>query len=101
MTILLLSFTHLTSNFNGSLFLDVHRYARIPPAVLQIEHHPYLVQQPLIDLAKSLDVAVTAYCSFGPASWVELDMHLHVQSLFEHDSINAVAKKNGKSENSS
>ncbi|CAG8662765.1 3331_t:CDS:2, partial [Acaulospora colombiana] len=57
------------SNFNGSLLLDVLRYARIPPAVLQIEHHPYLVQQPLLDLAKSRDIAVTAYCSFGPASW--------------------------------
>lgn len=48
------------------------RYARIPPSVLQIEHHPYLVQQPLVDLAKSLGIAVTAYCSFGPASWAEL-----------------------------
>lgn len=62
----------LVSNFNGALLLDVMRYARIPPSVLQIEHHPYLVQQPLINLANSLGIAVTAYCSFGPASWIEL-----------------------------
>jgi D-xylose reductase len=48
------------------------RYARIPPSVLQIEHHPYLVQQPLLNLANDLGIAVTAYCSFGPASWIEL-----------------------------
>jgi len=84
------------SNFNGSLVLDVHRYARIPPAVLQIEHHPYLVQQPLLNLANGLGMAITAYCSFGPASWVELDMHLHVPSLFEHNNINAIAQKHGK-----
>jgi D-xylose reductase len=77
--------------------LDLHRYARIPPAVLQIEHHPYLVQQPLLDLAKSLDMAVTAYCSFGPASWVELDMHLEVPSLLQHDTIGSIASKHGKS----
>lgn len=85
------------SNFNGSLLLDVLRYARIPPAVLQIEHHPYLVQQPLLDLAKSRDIAVTAYCSFGPASWVELDMHLDVPSLLQHDVIGSIASKHGKS----
>jgi D-xylose reductase len=84
------------SNFNGSLLLDVVRYARIPPSVLQVEHHPYLVQQPLLDLAKSLGIAVTAYCSFGPASWVELGMHEHVASLLEHDGIAAIASKHRK-----
>jgi D-xylose reductase len=79
------------------MLLDVMRYARIPPSVLQIEHHPYLVQQPLVDLAKSLSIAITAYCSFGPASWIELDMHKEVQSLFEHNTIKAIAQKLGKS----
>jgi len=84
------------SNFNGSLILDVVRYAKIRPAVLQIEHHPYLVQQPLLNLAKSLDLAVTAYCSFGPASWIELNMYKHVASLFEHSTVNSIASKHGK-----
>ncbi|KAG9055703.1 NAD(P)H-dependent D-xylose reductase (XR) [Serendipita sp. 407] len=84
------------SNFNGSLLLDVLRYARIPPAVLQIEHHPYLVQQPLVDLAKAYGIAITAYCSFGPASWVELDMHVAVPSLLDHGDVSAIASKYGK-----
>lgn len=85
------------SNFNGSLLLDVMRYARISPSVLQIEHHPYLVQQPLLDLAKSYGIAVTAYCSFGPASWIELNMHGQIPSLLEHETIKAIASKHGKS----
>ncbi|KAG8834791.1 NAD(P)H-dependent D-xylose reductase (XR) [Serendipita sp. 399] len=84
------------SNFNGSLLLDVLRYARIPPAVLQIEHHPYLVQQPLVDLAKAYGIAITGYCSFGPASWIELDMHVAVPSLLEHNEVTALASKYGK-----
>jgi D-xylose reductase len=84
------------SNFNGSLILDVVRHAKIAPAVLQIEHHPYLVQQPLVDLANSLGLAITAYCSFGPASWIELNMYKDVDSLFEHGIINSVGAKHGK-----
>lgn len=84
------------SNFNGSMLLDVMRYARIPPSVLQIEHHPYLVQQPLLNLAKDLGIAVTAYSSFGPASWTELGMHEQVASLLEHDGVMSIASKHGK-----
>ena len=32
------------SNYTGALILDLLAYARIPPSVLQIEHHPYLTQ---------------------------------------------------------
>jgi D-xylose reductase len=74
------------------------RHAKIPPTVLQIEHHPYLVQQPLVNLANSLGMAITAYCSFGPASWIELNMHKDVPSLFEHNEINAIASEHGKGE---
>lgn len=48
------------SNFQGSLLMDLLRYARIRPATLQIEHHPYLVQETLLKLAKAEGIAVTA-----------------------------------------
>lgn len=59
------------SNFQAQLIYDMMRYARIPPATLQIEHHPYLVQQELLNLCKNEGIAVTAYSSFGPASFLE------------------------------
>lgn len=49
------------SNFQGALLIDVLRYARIRPAVMQIEHHPYLVQNELLRFAKEQGIAVTAY----------------------------------------
>ena len=85
------------SNYNGALLLDLQRYARIEPAVLQIEHHPYLVQQPILDLTKTLGIAVTAYSSYGPQTWLELNMHHSVPSLFENDVITSIAKRHGKS----
>ncbi|KZW00457.1 putative D-xylose reductase [Exidia glandulosa HHB12029] len=81
------------SNVNGSLLIDILRYARIKPAVLQVELHPYLPQEQLVTLCKKYDIAITAYCSFGPASWLELDMHKHVPSLLDHDVVAQVAKK--------
>ncbi|TFK56643.1 Aldo/keto reductase [Heliocybe sulcata] len=85
------------SNCQGSLILDVFRYARHEPAVLQIEHHPYLTQEPLIQLCKTLGIAVTAYSSFGPQSYVELGAHKGAASLLQHNMVAEIANKKGKS----
>ncbi|KAH7103462.1 Aldo/keto reductase [Auriculariales sp. MPI-PUGE-AT-0066] len=84
------------SNVNGQLLVDVLRYAKYKPQVLQVELHPYLSQPALVDLAKANDIAVTAYSSFGPATWIELDMHHTVPSLLEHDVIKSAASKHNK-----
>ncbi|RQM05890.1 hypothetical protein DH86_00002206, partial [Scytalidium sp. 3C] len=86
------------SNFQGSLILDLLRYAKIRPATLQIEHHPYLVQPTLIKLAESEGIAVTAYSSFGPQSFIELDWQKAKDTpvLFEHPTITALAQKYNK-----
>lgn len=85
------------SNTQGSLILDVLRYARIEPQVLQVELHPYLSQEGLVKLAKTLGIAVTAYSSFGPQSYVELGMDKGVGSLLNHDAVAAIASQHGKS----
>jgi D-xylose reductase len=86
------------SNYGGALLLDLFTYATVTPAVLQIEHHPYLVQQNLLTLAKEHDIAVTAYSSFGPQSFIECDMKLAADTplLFDHPVINKAAEKHGK-----
>jgi len=86
------------SNFQGSLILDLLRYAKIRPAVLQIEHHPYLVQPTLLELAKDEGIAVTGYSTFGPSSFLELEWQKAIDTplLLEHPVINSISKKHNK-----
>jgi len=86
------------SNFNGQLILDLLRYAKIRPATLQIEHHPYLTQPGLVDFAQKEGIAVTAYSSFGPQSFVELDMKQAKDTplLFDNETVKSIASKHGK-----
>ncbi|KAL2755783.1 hypothetical protein ACRALDRAFT_2027464 [Sodiomyces alcalophilus JCM 7366] len=86
------------SNFQGQLIYDLLRHAKIVPATLQIEHHPYLVQPNLIRLAKNEGITVTAYSSFGPTSFDEFDFE-HAKALtplLKHDVIGEIANKHGK-----
>jgi len=50
------------SNFSFLLVNDLLTYARIKPVMNQIEVHPYLPQQELIDYCLSQNVQITAYC---------------------------------------
>ena len=86
------------SNYNGALVLDLLAYARIVPQVLQIEHHPYLTQAPLLELCRQGGIAVTGYSSFGPQSFLDLGMKVAegFQALFSHPVVVAVAKKHGR-----
>jgi len=53
------------------------------------------VQETLLKLAKSEGIAVTAYSSFGPQSFIELDWQKAKDTpiLFEHPVITALADK--------
>ncbi|KAK0246249.1 NADP-dependent oxidoreductase domain-containing protein [Armillaria nabsnona] len=79
------------SNFQSGLILDLLRYARYEPQVLQVELHPYLNQQPLVDFCKAWGIAVTAYSSFGPQGYIELGMDKSAASLFSNDTVQQVA----------
>jgi len=87
------------SNYSGQSVMDLQRYAKQLPQTLQIEHHPYLTQEPLVGLAKSLGIVITAYSSFGPISYHELEMEKakNTPLLFEHDVVKKVAEKHSKS----
>ncbi|KAJ4355730.1 D-xylose reductase [Didymosphaeria variabile] len=86
------------SNYTGALLLDLFTYAEITPAVLQIEHHPYFTQENLVKLAKERGIAITAYSSFGPSSFIECDMKVaaDTQQLLSHDLITGIAEKHSK-----
>ncbi|KAI0815081.1 NADP-dependent oxidoreductase domain-containing protein [Irpex lacteus] len=87
------------SNMSGGLLIDLLRYARIRPSLLQVEHHPYLTQTKLIQLAQAENIAVTAYSSFGPLSFRELnwDSANEAKILFEHDAVLNIAKNHKRS----
>ncbi|KUI54918.1 NAD(P)H-dependent pentose reductase [Cytospora mali] len=86
------------ANFNAMLLYDVLRYARVRPAVNQVEHHPYLVQPALVRMCQENGIAVTAYSSFGPQSFIELKNKraLGVGLLFEDPIVAGIAKKHGR-----
>ncbi|KAL9538373.1 hypothetical protein MBANPS3_010984, partial [Mucor bainieri] len=73
------------SNFNVQSTVDLLSYARIPPSVLQIEHHPYLQQRRLIQWVRSQGIQVIAYASFGNAVFEALPPGTeHLENLMEH-----------------
>ena len=86
------------SNFSVQLIMDLLRYAKIRPATLQIEHHPYLVQAGLVKYAQENGITITAYSSFGPASFLELNMKdAHgAAPLLGHTTVKTIARKHGK-----
>lgn len=54
-----------TANFSASQIIDIETYAKIKPAVNQIELHPYLNQESLVQFCKNRGLAVTAYSPLG------------------------------------
>ncbi len=87
------------SNYAAPLVADLLSYSKIKPSVLQIEHHPYLTQPRLVEFAQKNGIAITAYSTFGPQSFLELG-HAVAHStpkVLEHETITKIASKHGKS----
>ncbi|KAL4623580.1 1,5-anhydro-D-fructose reductase-like isoform X1 [Arapaima gigas] len=83
------------SNFNISQLERLLAVAKVPPAVNQVELHPYLVQSDLIQFCKSRNIALTAYSPFGsPGRPKELHRGAtDPEKLMEDPVVQAVAKK--------
>jgi diketogulonate reductase-like aldo/keto reductase len=61
-------------NFNVQGLTDILSYATRRPVVLQIELHPYLQQQQLVDFCTRNNIQVTGFSPLGSSSYIELDM---------------------------
>jgi len=82
------------SNYSASVLNDLLCYAKIIPAVNQIERHPFLQQQQLVDFCKKEGVVVTAYASLGaPGLMTEKPS----ANLLKNEVISKIAEKYGKS----
>ncbi|CAH1762245.1 11008_t:CDS:2 [Entrophospora sp. SA101] len=84
------------SNFKAALIMDLLKYARVKPSVLQIELHPYLTQEQLVDYVKSQGLAVTAYSSLGALSYKSLGLKNDPQ-LLKEPILEQIAKRHNKS----
>ena len=82
-------------NYSAVLLHDLMSYARIKPAMLQIESHPYLTQEALIRTAQSYNIAVTAFSPLGALSYVSLDMASSGDSVLTEPVVLATAERLG------
>ncbi|QLQ80721.1 hypothetical protein HG537_0E00740 [Torulaspora globosa] len=85
------------SNFSAALVMDLLRGCRIKPVALQIEHHPYLTQERLVDYVNQQGIQLVAYSSFGPQSFVEMGYELakSTPTLFENKTVVDIAAAHG------
>ena len=56
------------SNYTVRHLKELLQYCHVKPAVLQMEHHPHLVQKELIDLCQQHNIHFQAYSSLGTDS---------------------------------
>jgi len=81
------------SNFGVSLLRDLLASATVKPFVNQIELHPYLTQNRLVQFCQSENVHVTAYSPLGAGSYVELGGAKPSDSVLEQKIVGQIAKK--------
>lgn len=87
------------SNFSILQLERLLSLCRVPPAVNQVELHPYLVQTDMIDFCKSKNIALTAFSPLGsparPPELVRADTD--PQTLLDDPVVGGVAKKHRRS----
>ncbi|MEO0344884.1 MAG: aldo/keto reductase [Pseudomonadota bacterium] len=84
-------------NYSTGLVHDLMSYARIKPAMLQVESHPYLTQEKLLRLASMYDLPMTAFSPLGASSYKELDMATEQENVMNSAVVTEIAAKHGKS----
>lgn len=85
------------SNFRAALLMELLKTATIKPQVNQVEIHPFLVEEQLVDYCKRVGVAVTAFSPLGAGSYVSLGMAAKTETVLENEVVLAIAKRLHKS----
>ncbi len=83
-------------NFNLQLLRDLLSYAKIRPAVLQVELHPRLTQEKLIRFCDDEDIAVTAFSPLGAESYFSIGMADPGESVLLQPEILEIAQRHQK-----
>ncbi|KAK9875414.1 hypothetical protein WA026_007807 [Henosepilachna vigintioctopunctata] len=88
------------SNFNKSQVKRILDNCKIRPSSLQVELHPYLQQNELVDFCKENNIVVVAYSplgSLGLSVYIEkLGKKEDFQNVLQNPTIKAIAEKHSK-----
>jgi diketogulonate reductase-like aldo/keto reductase len=85
------------SNFTVALIRDVLSYAKFLPSVLQVELHPYLTQETLIQFCRDEGIHVFAYSPLGVGSYAEIGLADKKDDVLNDPVIYEIAQKQRKS----
>ena len=80
------------SNFNTLKLKEILATARLQPEMNQVELHPFLQQNNLLDYCRENDIHLTAYAPLGSAYRV-VDKEVDFPILLENDTIKKIAAK--------
>ena len=83
-------------NYGTALLRDLLSYARIRPAVLQVELHPYLAQEKLVRFARGNGIAVTAFSPLAAQSYHSIGMADAGESVLNEEVVRAAAARHKK-----
>ncbi|MBU1038731.1 aldo/keto reductase [Patescibacteria group bacterium] len=82
------------ANFTGPMIMDILTYARIQPAVNQVELHPYNSQDRLVAFCQAQGLTVTAYSPLGsPGNFVN---QLEAPVLLQDSQLKQIAARHKK-----
>lgn len=84
------------SNFGCSLLRDLLSCARIRPAVIQVELHPFLTQEKLLRFCRDQALAVTAFSPLGALSYFSLGMAERSESVLDVALIKEIAQRHSR-----
>lgn len=85
------------ANFNVQLLQHLRSIARIQPQVNQVELHPFLTQEQLLQYCASVGITLTGFSPLGAGSYVSLDMAKPEESVLSRPEVLQIAQRYGKS----
>lgn len=83
-------------NIGTSVLRDILSYAKVKPAVLQVELHPYNTQEKLLRFCRANSIAVTGFSNLGAGSYVELGMAAKTDSCLNEAVVQSIAAEHKK-----
>ncbi|WP_113922189.1 aldo/keto reductase [Cognataquiflexum aquatile] len=83
------------SNFNISKLQEIINSGTIAPEMLQVELHPFLPQNKLVNFCKEKGILLTAYSPLGSGDRAASSKKANEPSLLENETVKELASKHG------